>query len=189
MKKSRGFTLIELLAVIVILGVLLAIAVPSVSRYISVSKKSTYIDNAQSYASTARDQAMLGTYKFPVNANEATVIYFSDIAEYLDKGGKNSPYGKPYVTTKSFVVIANTKTAEDPKYEYFIAAIDEDGYGIGTLADSKATAQTIAYNDLSTANIIQLGDATKVGISAPAVNGTITLNGTSMKVTNVYSGN
>ena len=37
--NKKGFTLIELLAVIVILGVLLAIAIPSVTKYINVSKK------------------------------------------------------------------------------------------------------------------------------------------------------
>lgn len=34
-KNNKGFTLIELLAVIVILGLLMAIAIPSVTRYIT----------------------------------------------------------------------------------------------------------------------------------------------------------
>ena len=33
--KKKGFTLIELLAVIVILGLLIAIAIPSVTKYIT----------------------------------------------------------------------------------------------------------------------------------------------------------
>lgn len=37
--NKKGFTLIELLAVIVILGVLLAIAIPSVTKYINISKR------------------------------------------------------------------------------------------------------------------------------------------------------
>lgn len=40
MKHKRGFTLIELLAVIVILAIILAIAIPGVSRIIASSKKS-----------------------------------------------------------------------------------------------------------------------------------------------------
>lgn len=155
--NKRGFTLIELLAVIVILGVLLAIAVPSVSKYISVSKKSTYIDNAQVYASTAREQAMLGTFKFPVNQNEATVVYFSALTEHLDKGGKISPYGAAYKPENSFIVIANIGTAEEPSYKYYIAAVDAEGYGIGKFVNDTATSLAIAYDDLTTDKIIQGG--------------------------------
>ena len=41
MKNKKGFTLIELLAVIVILGLLMAIAIPSVTKYITESRKKT----------------------------------------------------------------------------------------------------------------------------------------------------
>ncbi len=47
MKKKNGFTLIELLAVIIILGILMIIAIPSVTNYISNSRKSAYVDTAK----------------------------------------------------------------------------------------------------------------------------------------------
>ena len=46
-KKKRGFTLIELLAVIIILGILLVIAVPAVTKYINDSRKNSYINSAK----------------------------------------------------------------------------------------------------------------------------------------------
>ena len=182
--NKKGFTLIELLAVIVILGVLLAIAVPSVTKYINVSKKNTYIDNAQTYATTARNQASLGTFKYPVNYGEATIITFEALAEHLDKGGKVSPYGTAFVAENSFVVIANIRTAEDPKYEFFIAAIDEDGYGIGTLTDGTAAAGVISYDGLTTDNIIQISEA---GVAQPKVGDTIKTNSGDFTVKNVHT--
>ena len=181
--NKKGFTLIELLAVIVILGVLLAIAIPSVTKYINISKKSTYIDNVQSYAMAAKNQATIGTYKYPVNNNDATVIYFSSIVEHLDKGGKTSSYGSEFKTANSFVVIANEGTAEDPKYEMYIAAIDEDNYGVGVIATDKSiTAQAIAYNDLKNDNIVQITSGTGSSLT--------TGSNPTVKVTNISrSGN
>ena len=49
MKNKKGFTLIELLAVIVILGLLMAIAIPSVTKYITESRKKTVVSTIGNY--------------------------------------------------------------------------------------------------------------------------------------------
>ena len=56
MKKinSKGFTLVELLAVIVIMGILMMVAIPSVTRTIENSRKDTFVDIAKSYANAAK---------------------------------------------------------------------------------------------------------------------------------------
>ena len=54
MKKKNGFTLIELLAVIIILGVLMVIAVPAVTKYINDSRKNGYVSTAKNIVGGVR---------------------------------------------------------------------------------------------------------------------------------------
>ena len=76
MRKKNGFTLIELLAVIIILGILMIIAIPSVTKYISDSRKSSYINTAKEIVAGARNKVNDGklnmfdtnsTYYIPSN--------------------------------------------------------------------------------------------------------------------------
>lgn len=54
MKNCKGFTLIELLATIIIVALLLAIAVPTISKYIDQSKRKVYIATARQYVDAAQ---------------------------------------------------------------------------------------------------------------------------------------
>jgi len=54
LKNERGLTLIELLAVVVILGIISAIAVPSIGGLIDNTKKDAHIANAQQMVNAAR---------------------------------------------------------------------------------------------------------------------------------------
>ena len=47
MKNNKGFTLIEILAVIVLLGMLMSIALVSLSKYVEKSKLNTYLTIAK----------------------------------------------------------------------------------------------------------------------------------------------
>ena len=54
LNNKKGFTLVELLAVIVIMGILMMVAIPSISRVIENSRKDTFVDIAKSYANAAK---------------------------------------------------------------------------------------------------------------------------------------
>jgi len=176
MKKmnKKGFTLIELLAVIVILAVLLAIAVPAVSGYITTSKKNGYIDTVLQYIDAARKAATLGVeYNFPADRYTSTVIGFDTIVEQLDKGGTKSSYGNEWDADYSYVVIVNEGTNETPKYVYYVAAYDGK-YAIGYAPENgTASAQLVREQDLNTADVVRVStalakptDATKFTITA-----------------------
>lgn len=135
MKKlnKKGFTLIELLAVIIILGVLLLIAVPSVSKYIEQSKQDAYVTNVKNFVDAVRTDVAAGTIAVP--AGECRYVKFESIT--LEKGSNTkSPYGDYEV---GYVKVVNNNGT----YTYTAAALDDQGRGFvevdvnGVDADNK----------------------------------------------------
>lgn len=173
--NKKGFTLIELLAVIVILGVLLAIAVPAVTKYISSSRKSTYITNVKEYMNSVSNGLISNEYQNPIGKNEATVVTFSAIYPRLERGGSTSPYDGVWDLNNSFVLIVNTGSAEEPQYDLYVAASDSKGYTIGEGAD----AAIIEYDSLKSSNVIQTG----AKIPLPSEDGNVKLANYSDPVT------
>lgn len=57
-KNNKGFTLVEILAVIIIIGVIATIAAPSVSKYISGSKLTTFIAYEDSMEDAAKNAVL-----------------------------------------------------------------------------------------------------------------------------------
>ena len=102
MKKlnAKGFTLIELLAVITIMGILMMVAIPTVSRTIENSRKDTFIDTVNQYINGAKnmwaaDNLKCGEY---LSSAVATGTYYvgvntaqpSSLPVLLEQGGKSS---------------------------------------------------------------------------------------------------
>lgn len=122
--NRKGFTLIELLAVIVILGVLMIVAIPQVTKYINNSKKDAFVKSAVAYISSARYSLLNDEYDqvLPVKAGDTVCIPLSFVD--IEKAS-NSPYGAAYDTTGSYVIAKNV----DGKVEYSIYLLDGKGYG------------------------------------------------------------
>ena len=107
--SERGFTLIELLVVIAILGVLAAVAIPNVGRFIGQGKAeaaSTELHNVQTAVMAAMADSTTGNVSAG-NPVGGTTINFGD-ADGAPGGGKTPDLevdpGPPQVTVGEFIV-------------------------------------------------------------------------------------
>ncbi len=117
-KNKQGFTLIELLAVIVILGVIMAIAIPAMTGYIDDSKKDSMVDSASEFL-RAGVQRITVNNMLPVSGT-STYMYVKDIP--LSSGGV-SPYSNQAYADASVVQATNN----NGEYIYTIYLIDGNG--------------------------------------------------------------
>ena len=118
-KKKRAFTLIELLAVIIILGVIMIIAIPSVTKYISGSRDKSYIASARALVSGARVLVNSGE----LTAYNPDVTYYIPISCINTENSATSPYGD---WKDAYVVVTYDRTG----YNYYWTSIDEAKQGI-----------------------------------------------------------
>ena len=121
-KKKNGFTLIELLAVIIILGILMIIAIPSVTKYISDSRKSAYIDTAKEIVSGTRNEVNSGK----LGMYDTNTTYYIPSSYIHTENALKSPYGE---FTQAYVGVIYNGTG----YKYYWISVDETGQGVENL--------------------------------------------------------
>lgn len=147
LKNKKGFTLIELLAVIVILAILMAIAIPKVTQYITRSRKDSLIATSNDFIDAIRKDAISEEYEFPIGNDDVTIVSLDLIK--LEKGGIKSPFNGKWVPKYSYVAIINIGTDEDPDYKYFVAIRDTKRYNIALSAEDTITRDSIIRNNTS----------------------------------------
>lgn len=120
MKNNKGFTLVETIAVIIILGVILSIAVPSITNVVKSTNKNRMISDAETFISEVKEYVESDTIGNTPKDNKYKLV---DIKSKLSK----SPYGGNYNMESSFVIINNnsyTVCLTDGEYQ---AATGENG--------------------------------------------------------------
>lgn len=112
-KNKKGFTLIEIIVVVVILAVLMAVAVPSVMKYLSEADNAKYMAQARTVMTTAQAEmakAYAGDKK--IDADEWAAM-ISDTED--NEGTINTAIGKDKMATnvKLYVTATITQKGDD----------------------------------------------------------------------------
>lgn len=165
MKKinRKGFTLIELLAVIIILGVLMIIAVPAVSNYISSSRNQAFITSIEKYIETAMDDVTGMEYK----VSNPSYTYYIPIKCLKTENDDDSPYGS---WESSYVVV----TYANNKNEYYFTGRDSSNHGMLLTHRSLIDEKQIKTDLTAISNKVGVGTRTKIFIYSDNCDGTRT---------------
>lgn len=140
LKDNKGFTLIELLAVIVIMGILMIVAVPAVTKYINNSKKDTFYNTASAYINSARYMLLNDEYTCQTPSNDGEKVYITIDQIDLDNDKSKSPYNADFDTTSYVLVSSDDKG----KLTYSIVLRDQRNNG---------TTGLVKENDLARGKI------------------------------------
>ena len=189
--KSAGFTLIELLAVITIMGILMMVAIPSVSRTIENSRRDTFADVAKQYINTVRSAVLADELTCGTGENAQSVgatpdgLYYYRIntkdqgtKDLMESGGKSSwsnaeiqGYVAWYKKTTQATASANGKT----QTTYATLLVDAGEHGL----DQFTLETAISRSKVTTAATSTKFAGAKTAVPAAnkfdsAVTGTVT---------------
>jgi len=155
--NKKGFTLIELLAVIIILGVLLLIAVPSVSKYITNSRMDTYETNLSKLVDAVSNEVNSYSDNYTFSASQYLIVPLTCVE--VERGSNSeSPFG-PYIQDNSFIVVTRkyeTGSNVPVGFNYYVAALDVNGFGTNL-----SLIEDVAVQGTPTA--VQITKSTKTG--------------------------
>ena len=180
-RNKKGFTLIELLAVIIILAILMTLAITAMSGYIRNARKDTLRTTALQYANAARLSFVNGDYDIPARG-QCLVIKTNSIA--LESGSHESSFGQDF-TDNSYVIIHNSSSTGQDKYDYYLQMEDNAGNGFGVILETDLERDHVIEKDVDGETNFQPNRVASGG--SPSANSTITLykgQGTGATATN-----
>lgn len=184
MKKmnNKGFTLIELLAVITIMGILMMVAIPSVSRTIENSRRDTFASTAHEYVNAVRNAVLADN----IECNIGTAATPKWVA------ASATPDGTYFFTinTASSAYATSTKTTGDGGTLDLMESGGKSSFGnadmFGYIKWVKATDNSKPENPKTTVKYsLWIQDTGKHGMNAEAGESAVKRSNISTNVTSV----
>lgn len=167
---NKAFTLIELLAVIAILGIILLIAIPSVTNTISNASKNVFISSAKEVIEQAKIYIMNNDTSLPAGnyyvSIPITSLSFDNKASYNTTGG---------------VIVINNGTVDAPDYDYYVYLSNTD-YAINGANKSNIKAYTVSIGSAAPYLVVPVPTS-----GAILVNTTLGITGHALNVTTADS--
>ena len=151
--KNKGFTLIELLAVIIILGVIMLIAIPSVTRQISDSRKNAYVDTARQIVKGAIPMVNGGE----LDMYDTNTTYYIPASCVPTENNFSSPFGD---FKDAYVIVGYTGEG----YVYYWASVDEAKQGIEMKEYNKLAKNDVKPNMEDVDTTLGIGSRTDIRI-------------------------
>ena len=153
-KNNKGFTMIEILTVVIILGVLMVVSIPSVSQYIIESRKDTYVSTVKGYVNALKYKINNSEYVF---GNRDTTYYVHVNNIPLEKGG-DSPFGE---WEDAYVAV----TFDGLEHTYYWVSKDTAGYMVKLKLAEDITVDDIVHeSELLVSNRYGIEEREKIQI-------------------------
>lgn len=152
MKNKKGFTLIELLAVITIMGILMLVAIPAVSRTIENSRRNTMATTIKTYIDAVRtavigDEIKCGTDMISAVGAGDYYVAINGPGDWMQTGGV-SPWGN--ATIGGYIKITKSIESNGTEKYTYSAILNDKKHGLESAAGSNPET---AEEDITRSNI------------------------------------
>ena len=151
MKNNKGFTLVELLAMLVVLGILMAVTVPNITGILNNQKVNGIKQDVVKMVDTAKIKVAKDD-SIPKPKNEQVVIFSLNYLDVNDDlvNGPNGGYYHPY---ESFVAYKR----ENKQYKYYVRLVEvlSDGKYYGLEYGDFADLEELDIGTIKTLNDIE----------------------------------
>ena len=155
--NKKGFTLIELLAVVVIIGILMAVAIPSINLIIMDARKDIYVNSARTFINEAEKEVINSTFEI----DDPDTTYYIHIANLVDDAtnlGKSgfATWGDSYVVAT--MALVNNKVDTN----YYFNSVDLAGWKITLIGRDKLKKSDVYQDARKTVDFIPVGNRKKI---------------------------